>query len=77
MTPKLVSQPAVTIDPCTGLVRVDNIIICKKVVRDGITFLQFKDGDRLRSQCRKANLVEIALADFAMVVDGIAVISES
>ncbi|MCJ7533192.1 MAG: hypothetical protein MUO64_19495 [Anaerolineales bacterium] len=52
------------IDPITSLVRVDGIILCKRVERCGVVYLQFKDGDRLRSQCRGTAFVEVPLEAF-------------
>jgi hypothetical protein len=48
----------------TSLIRVDNIIVCKRVSRAGQVLLQFKDGDRLRSQCRGTQFVEVPLEAF-------------
>ena len=74
MTAKIVDKHSVTIDPVTGLVRVDAIIICKSIKRDGKTYLQFKDGDRLRSNCRKTCLVEIELGMFAEIINGVEIL---
>jgi hypothetical protein len=52
------------IDPLTSLVRIDGIILCKRVVRCGVVYLQFKDGDRMRSTCRGTQFVEIPLEAF-------------
>ena len=58
----------VRVDPYTQLIRVDGIIVCKLVIRDNTVFLEFKDGDRMRSQCRKTQFVEIPLAAFSAVL---------
>ena len=65
---KTLDRTAVNIDVLSGLVRIDGIIACKKVIRNGVVYLQFKDGDRLRSSCRKCNLVEIALDEFKIAI---------
>jgi hypothetical protein len=51
-------------DPETHIVRVDGIILCKRVTRAGKVVLQFKDGDRMRSQCRGTAFVEVPLDAF-------------
>jgi hypothetical protein len=58
----------VRVDPCTSLIRVDGIIVCKLVIREHTVFLEFKDGDRMRSQCRKTQFVEIPLEAFSAVL---------
>lgn len=45
----------------TGLVRLDGVILFRKVIRDGILHLQFVDNDRMRIQCRGARHLEIPL----------------
>jgi hypothetical protein len=55
----------ITIAPDTSIVRIDGIILCKRIVRDGKVILQFKDGDRIRSRCRNTPFVEIPLDAFA------------
>jgi hypothetical protein len=45
----------------TGLVRIDGVIVFRKVIRDGILHLQFVDKDRMRNQCRGAERIEIPL----------------
>lgn len=57
------------IDPCSGLIRVDGLILCKKVIRNGVTFLQFKDKDNLRSQCQGRTLIEISLVELTEVIE--------
>jgi hypothetical protein len=56
------------IDPVTSLVRVDGVILCKRVVRCGQVVLQFKDGDRMRSQCRGTAFIEVPLESFRSVL---------
>lgn len=46
------------------LVRIDGIPICKLVSIDGVPHLEFKDQDRMRSDCRGSCFVTIAVADF-------------
>lgn len=64
MPSKIITQSSVKIDKISGLVRVDGIIVCKKVILDGRTYLQFKDKDRPRGRCRGTTVVEIRLSDF-------------
>jgi hypothetical protein len=54
----------IKIDPVTDLVRVDGVIVCKRVIRCGRPVLQFKDGDRLRSSCRGTAFIEVPLEAF-------------
>lgn len=44
-----------------GLVRLDGVILFRKVIRDGILHLQFVDNDRMRIQCRGARHIEVPL----------------
>lgn len=61
----------ITIDPDTSLVRIDGIILCKKVEKCGEVYLQFKDGDRLRSRCRGTSFVEIPISSFYKSLTGL------
>jgi hypothetical protein len=58
----------VKIDYITHIVRVDGIILCKRIVREGVVFLQFKDGDRMRSHQRGTAFVEVPLEAFNTVL---------
>ena len=58
----------ICVDQVTHLIRVDGIIVCKLVIRENTVFLEFKDGDRMRSQCRKTQFVEIPLEAFNQVL---------
>ena len=58
----------IRVDQVTHLIRVDGIIVCKLVIRENTVFLEFKDGDRMRSQCRKTQFVEIPLEAFNQVL---------
>ena len=58
----------IRVDNVTHLIRVDGIIVCKMIIRDDTVFLEFKDGDRMRSQCRKTQFVEIPLEAFSAVL---------
>jgi hypothetical protein len=58
----------VKVDPDTSLMRVDGIIICKVVEKCGEIYLQFKDGDRMRSRCRGTAFVEVPLEALAGVL---------
>jgi hypothetical protein len=44
-----------------GLIRIDGIPAFRKVIKDGKTYLQFQDADRVRIQCRGTKLVEVPL----------------
>ena len=58
MTPKIADKTEVKIAD-DGLARLDGIPIFRKIERDGIIYVQFQDRDRMRSQCRGSNFVEI------------------
>lgn len=58
MTAKLADKEQVKIAD-DGLARLDGIPIFRKVERGGIIYVQFQDRDRMRSQCRGTNFVEI------------------
>jgi hypothetical protein len=55
-------------DPVTSIVRVDGITLCKRVVRDGVVWLQFKDKDRMRSDARGTPFVEVPLVAFGAML---------
>ena len=59
-----VSAKTVRVDPNTELVRVDGIILFRRILRDNGVILQFKDSDRLRSRRRGTEYVEIPLESF-------------
>lgn len=71
MTAKQATQADIKIDPVTGLIRVDCVIVGKIIKRDGCTYLQFKDRDEMRSNCRKTCLVEIELEMFAKIINSV------
>lgn len=54
----------IRIDPDTQLVRVDGIILFRRINRCGVVTLQFKDGDRMRSRARGTQFVEVPLEAF-------------
>jgi len=55
----------VRIDPDSKLVRVDGVILFKRIIKpDGSIVLQCKDSDRLRSDKRGTALIEIPLDKF-------------
>jgi hypothetical protein len=63
------NRQRVKIDPQTDLIRLDGIIVCKRVTMpDGSVVLQFKDSDRIRSNVRGAQFVEIPLLEFIEAV---------
>jgi hypothetical protein len=69
MTTKIdMAGKTVKVDPITSIVRVDGVILCKRVVRCGAIYLQFKDGDRLRSNCRGTQFIEVPLDAFEKVL---------
>lgn len=49
-----------------GLVKVDGIAACRRVVRGGVIYLQFQDRDRMRASCRGSMFVEIPLVDLVV-----------
>lgn len=51
-----------------GSVRLDGMMVCRRVVHEGQVFLQFKDYDRMRSQCRGTRLIEIPLEVFSAIL---------
>jgi hypothetical protein len=44
-----------------GLVKVDGISAFRRIDRDGETYIQFCDHDRMRSKCRGTRFVEVPL----------------
>jgi hypothetical protein len=69
MTTKIdMAGKTVKVDPITSIVRVDGVILCKRIIRSGVTYLQFKDGDRLRSNCRGTQFIEVPLDAFEKVL---------
>lgn len=44
-----------------GLVKIDGVTVFRKVIRDGITYLQFCDHDRMRSNCRGTRYIEVPI----------------
>lgn len=61
---RAVGKDAVNIDPISGIIRIDQIIVGRRIVNpNGETYLQFKDRDKLRSNCRGDCLVEVRLID--------------
>lgn len=54
----------VRIDPDSALVRVDGVILFKRILRDAKVVLQFKDSDRLRSRNRGTAFIEVPLEAF-------------
>lgn len=69
MTKFDMNAKTVNLDASTSLVRVDGIIVCKAFMRDGAVILQFKDGDRLRSQRRQTMFVEVPLPAFVAAIE--------
>jgi hypothetical protein len=65
---KTLVQRNVAIHPQTQIIRLDGVILGKRIVRDGKVFLQVKDGDRVRSECRGTCFVEISLDELAQVL---------
>ncbi len=52
-----------------GLVRIDGIVIGRRVERAGRVYLQFCDGDRLRASCRGTRFVEVPLESLAKMLE--------
>lgn len=44
------------------LIKIDGLPAFRRIVHDGIIFLQFRDNDRMRSSCRGTPYVEVPLA---------------
>ena len=66
---RALTKKAVHIDPISGMICVDQIKICRKIVSpNGEIFLEFIDRDRHRSDCRGSCLVEIRLADLVETI---------
>jgi hypothetical protein len=58
----------VRIDQDSQLVRVDGVVLFKRLFRDGQIFLQCKDSDRLRSRNRGTAFIEVPLLAFVEVL---------
>lgn len=58
-----IAADTMTIDG-TGLVRIDGVAICRRLVHGGIVCLQFADRDKLRSRARGTRLVLVPLEAF-------------
>lgn len=56
-------SPKLTIGQ-NDLLRIDGIPIAKLIALDGVLLLEFKDGDRLRSECRGSCFISIPLLEF-------------
>ena len=69
MNPKLITGTSVKIDPSGGMIRIDGMNLCKKVIRNGVIYLQFKDRDAVRSNCRHACLIEISLDELVGMIE--------
>jgi hypothetical protein len=74
LNPKTITGTSVKVDPSSGMIRIDGLILCKKVIRNGATFLQFKDRDAVRSNCRKACLIEISLSDLVGQIESVRIL---
>lgn len=44
-----------------NLVRIDGIGVFRRILREGVLYLQFMDTDRYRAKCRGSKYVEIPL----------------
>lgn len=44
-----------------GLARIDGIPMFRRVIRDGVVFIQFADNDRMRAKCRGTRFIEVPL----------------
>ena len=66
---KKITRESVKIDPSGGMIRIDGLILCKKVIRNGEIWLQFKDRDAVRSNCRHACLIEISLDELVGMIE--------
>ena len=68
---KKITRESVKIDPSGGMIRIDGMNLCKKVIRNGVIYLQFKDRDAVRSNCRKTCYIEISLIDFVGQIEDV------
>ena len=66
---KKITRESVKIDPSGGMIRIDGMNLCKKVIRNGVIYLQFKDRDAVRSNCRHACLIEISLDELVGMIE--------
>lgn len=55
-----------------GMILVDGVVAGKRIVRAGVVYIQFCDGDRLRSSCRGTRLIEVPIEALAAVIIGVA-----
>lgn len=51
----------VAVDQITGLVRVDNVPVFKVMTTNHGIYLQFYDGDKMRSEYRGSQYIEVPL----------------
>jgi hypothetical protein len=52
-----------------GLVKLDGIVILRRVEHNGKLYLQFCDSDRMRSQLRKTRFVEIPIGVLVSLIE--------
>jgi hypothetical protein len=71
---KTITREKVKIDPSGGMIKIDGMNLCKKVIRNGVTYLQFKDRDAVRSNCRHACLIEISLDELVGMIESVALL---
>ena len=54
-----------------GMILVDGVVIGKRIVRGEEVYIQFCDGDRLRSSCRGTRLIEIPIEALGSAIIGV------
>jgi hypothetical protein len=54
-----------------GLIRIDGITVFRRVVRDGVIFIEFCDSDRMRAKCRGTRFVEVPWSVLSGIIDPI------
>lgn len=52
-----------------GLMKIDGVPMFRKVIHNGVTYLQFCDKDRMRSNCRATRLVEVRLDVLMLAIE--------
>jgi len=58
------SGDCMKLNPDSGMVRVDGIPLCRRVVRRDGVYLQFADRDRQRTRIRGTRYIEVRLDAF-------------
>jgi hypothetical protein len=59
-----------------GLIRVDGITVFRRIVRDGVIYIEFCDSDRMRAKCRGSRFVEVPWSILSRIIDPIQIPEE-